>query len=304
MTNSTQHAIKTGSLGVVAEFIANGADIDESITNYQTTPLEYAAEVRNLDMVRFLLRQGASPDHVDARGLDVSFCCWFPALAADKKICASDIFDILNEYIVLDRTATWGSGFTALHSAAIFSGAKEIDFLIRRGYYLEQPDNFGRTALYNAARRGNRATYFALLKHGATTESEKLLRATIIGKARKAEDHRGWYVPAYEDIANDLLNRGVDLSKEMYLQTGWTKYPESIRGRRVTIPQLAAAYGPHSEAWFLGVMECSSLKFAGSKESFDDNGVVGLNDLCFERSTRTRDDKECVDIFWDAVESL
>lgn len=143
---------------------------------------------------------------MDARGLDVSFCCWFPASTADKRTSANDMFNIVNEHVVPDTAAALNSGYTALHTAAIFSGAAEIDILASCGYDFESTDDFGRVALHSAARRGNAATYFALLNHGAKIVSvplrcESLLRATVIGRARKSEDYRMQHTPAYEAIA-------------------------------------------------------------------------------------------------------
>jgi hypothetical protein len=141
----------------------------------------------------------------------------------------------------------------------------------------------------------------------------------IMGKANKSGDHRGWYTPAYEVIAKDLLQRRVDLSDELYVQRGWTKYPACIRGRRVTIPQLAAAHGPDLEIWFLMILQDCHLLDVRTKQRLSELLSAGY----ISQGQSTCDNSDCRQVgnvvqsilaqdivddpeerFWDAAEIL
>jgi ankyrin repeat protein len=83
-----------------------------------------------------------------------------------------------------------------------------------------------------------------------------------------------WSPPAtercgeYDMIMKDLLRRTIDTEarvnfsgrSEPYIEMGWN-IPRELMGREVTARELAATYGPATEAWYLGLLHsCDMLK--------------------------------------------
>lgn len=257
----------------MAELLDNGADVDTAIERNGSTSLECAARRRNMGVLRTLLRRGASADHCDQFGIDAYVSCWYPNLKHMEESSSRDVFNVLSEYIALDHTYTWGTShsLTVLQAAATIVKGPDIEALISYGHNIEGKDPGGRTALFYAASFGNPSAFFALLAQGADMDYESysvelMLQATVTGEASRAA---GSNMPPedYETIAGHLLQNGnPDLNVLIEFPTDSSADPASIRGRMVTLKQIAEAYGPGIEAWFLTLLKESGHPYQFTKE--------------------------------------
>ena len=226
-----------------------------------------------MGVLRTLLRRGASADHCDQFGIDVYVSCWYPNSEHTEEFSSRDVFNVLSEYIALDHTYTWGTSqsLTVLQAAATTVKGPDIEALISYGHNIEGKDPGGRTALFYAASFGNPSAFFALLAQGADMDYESysvefMLQAAVIGEASRVA---GSYTPTeeYETIAGHLLQNGnPDLNILIEFPTDSSADPASIRGRVVTLKQIAEAYGPGIEAWFLTLLKESGHPHQFTKE--------------------------------------
>jgi ankyrin repeat protein len=258
----------------VEELLNNGADIDGTFGLMQTSPLQWAVWNQQLDVVRLLLRHGASQDHINTIGWNVTFFCW-PYLEFGRRSML-DYFNLLADDSIQDLEAVDTEGWTVLHRVAAYATATELLELIRQGARPEQEALPLRwNALHHAVFYGNEDTYKALIPH-------------FINDMTSMLDERGWTLlhiaasAGHYMIAQDLLARGANpdaLSKPFM-----SHMPVSLHGRACTPRQVASAQGPEREAQYVEVMRvCGKLDTAsttnGSNCSVDDEG----------------------DVFWDAL---
>jgi hypothetical protein len=233
----------------------NGAAVDEAVTSEQQTPLQFAAILGEIDILRMLLDRGASLDRFDENGMDASVGCILTRRG--KKVAPVDMLKVISGHISIDTNAIdLLDGTTLLHLTASYQSASEIDLLISLGSSVEVRDRGGRNALYFAAFGGNPATYFALLAHGSTTEdlADNLLYV-IDAKANSFNSvyYDEWDgLGLFDPILRDLLDRRTDLMTSVCIVNGEV---EDIQGPAIPLQQAAAAYGPGIEAWFLGLLQ-------------------------------------------------
>lgn len=114
----------------MAELLENGTDIDDgTVDRLQSTALEVAVVRGQIDIIRLLVSQGASQDHLNSRGWSPPRLCWYRW--PKDSISGVNIFNILGEYALQDVNSN-DSGYH-LHTAALYRGAAEICYLIRLG---------------------------------------------------------------------------------------------------------------------------------------------------------------------------
>jgi hypothetical protein len=242
-------------MDVAIYLLDNGADVDEAVTSGQQTPLQIAAVVGEIDILRMLLDRGASLDRLDESGMDASVSCI--AQRRGRKVAPVDTLKVISGHISIDTNAIdFLHGVTLLQLTASFQSSSEIDFLISLGFNVEVQDRHGRNALHYAAVMGNASTYFALLAHSSTSVYlvDNLL-SVINAKAKSFNsvtydetDGPGDFDP----ILRDLLNRRADLMTSMCPIDGKTR---RIQGPAISLQQAVAALGPETEAWFLGLLQ-------------------------------------------------
>jgi ankyrin repeat protein len=268
-----QYAAHHSSVEVLAELLENGANIDAKTGHMQNTLLEVAASHRHLDVLRTLLHRGASTDQCDRDGVDIHFFCWASKDYSNKGTSAIETANVLSEYMVLDSKCTWQLG-TVLHVAAMFLDGHDIDTLISHSYDIEAKGDDDWTPIAYALEYGNASAYFALLAHGAdlsysVSSVESMLHRAVISHAQKPNVS---FLPFpekadYESIIKHILQHGhpsLDLTSPSNHEL--EEYPPSIHGRKVTPKQLAEAFGPKTEAWFLTLLRESGQPHHFTKE--------------------------------------
>lgn len=264
-------------MDVVEELLDNGADLERTFGLIQSTPLQWAVWHQQLDVVRLLLRRGASQDHINTIGWNVTFFCW-PRLEFGRRSML-DCLNLLAADAVQDLGTVDTEGWTVLHRVAAYATAAELLELIRQGARPEQVAMPLRwNALHHAVFYGNEDTYKALIPHFPDNMTSML-------------DERGWTLlhiaasAGHGTIVQDLLERGANpdaLSKPFF-----SHMPASLHGRACTPRQVALAQGPEREAQYVEAMR-----------------ICGKSDMASipYGSDYTVDDED--DIFWEAAESL
>ena len=130
-------------------------EIEDEDSVFPATPLWFAlSKQSNLELGRWLLEQGARPNH-----------CVF-AVAFDGNIEGAEL---LNEY-----GADWNTLFASrncLHDLVIYNKPKLIPWLIEHGCSTNVTDKRGRTPLHHAVERGLHEKWVRLLiENGADLE--------------------------------------------------------------------------------------------------------------------------------------
>ena len=327
------------STDVLLDLLNHGTDIDSAIGPDQITVLEFAAYQQRIDALRVLLQRGASPDHVGANGLNAFFYSFYPRPQNWQKVPSKDTFNVLNEYVHMDPTATWDYGGTALHAAAMFSLGSDIDALVALGCDVDHVDRQENTALVYAVKYGNPSAYFALLRNGAKMERRQNTPTMLLVNAMlcKAEVSSGKLTfgltpPDYDTIVRHLLRECIPLGATYYVY-GNESWPKNVTDRIITFREYAAlTHGHEIETWLKGLLqECGHLPADDRNTSGHshpmlgadvhhghviDAGTEGCSRSCSENIDEYEDGsgensarcKDCRssedDFFWDAAETL
>jgi ankyrin repeat protein len=262
----------------VEELLDNGADLEGPLGLLQSTPLQWSVWHQQLDVVRLLLSRGASQDHINTIGWNVTFFCW-PRLEFGNRSML-DYLNVLSDDAVQELDVVDTEAWTVLHRVAAYATARELLELIRQGARPEQEALPLRwNALHHAVFYGNEDTYKALIPY-------------FEDDVHSMRDERGWTLlhiaasAGHDTIVRDLLIRGADpdaLSKPFM-----SHMPESLHGRACTPRQVARAQSSEEEARYVHAMRvCGKIDIESKLQ------VNGCSD----------DDDED-DIFWEVSESL
>lgn len=235
----------------------------------QTSPLQWAIQHRNIDVIRTLIDHGADLDHVSTLGWSPVFYCW--PLPKRNEGSSIEIIKMLAEKSSLELNMVDCANWTVLQRAASFGTAEDVAALLALGAdpYTAAPP-LGWNALHHAVHASNSSTLAPLLEHCGQ-------------QCLQIRDRRGWsllHVAAANgsrEVLSILFERGVDpnilsFSRQSHMTA-------SLYGRRVTAGDVAQAYDQH-EAYG----EC--LLVAGASAS----------------ATWHQEVDE--DIFWDAEEAV
>jgi ankyrin repeat protein len=210
----------------------------------RSTPLQWAIQHNNLDVVRTLLQWDADPHHVSALGWNPLFYCW-PRLRAtwDDK---SEILKLLAEHSVLDLEMVDANKWTALHRASAFGTAADVMVLISLGANpLSTSYHLGWQAIHYSVTAGNEQTFFELVKYYGDN-------------AFRMVDKRGWtllHIAASKGcsaIIRNLLEGGSDPDR---LSRPFFSYMDkSLFGRKLTAEEIVKAHSFDSHQLYLELL--------------------------------------------------
>lgn len=258
---------------MVAELLDCGADVN-TVASFEnmSTLLENACMNLDLDMVRFLLRRGASTDHISSKGMEASVACWGSS-DHGSQYTSMDIFKLVTEDNYPDL---YGSNWRrrAIALASYSGSGSQVDTLVRLGVS-GQPDKINHVLpIMFAAYSGNYCTYSTLLHHYDEEEFEHvdfvtlLLRDTIRGYAHHRARLRSNSLvsidrnPEHDKIMANILQRGVDPEEWVMIEEDLQRpFPPSVQCQWIRAHKLAAAFGPETEAWYVS-MVLSYCRFA------------------------------------------
>lgn len=157
-----------GHDNVVIDLLLNGAD-KEAEDDEGSRPLHLAVEGGHKEVLKLLLRAGASPDcemrRTGRRPL------YMAALGGHHKIMRELIEKGADKDARINRGRGRSGNFTALHAAAELGGVEAINVLVSCGADLEAPSEHMSTPLHLAASGGAVDAVITLLAAGADVEA-------------------------------------------------------------------------------------------------------------------------------------
>jgi ankyrin repeat protein len=203
LDSSIAYAAKASDVGLVSTLLQKGADIDhvsfssdEHSRDYNINALYYAVSERNLEMIRFLINQGADPN-VNMEGArsilqlatdlgDMEIIQVLIEAGADCNKTSSYYhplnplqtavnmgnFELAKYLMSVGADINWPSykikGATALQMAVKKQNVDMVDFLLGRGAHVNAPaaESGGVTALQAAVPRGRLDLIELLLRNG------------------------------------------------------------------------------------------------------------------------------------------
>ncbi|KAF5024593.1 hypothetical protein F66182_3356 [Fusarium sp. NRRL 66182] len=259
-----RYAIESGSLETFKFLCYHGADVNSTFGEFETSPLEWAFDARQIEIARFIISQGARLDYLSFRG-------WTPVMLLFHEYSPAvpmEFFELLSCHYFTDFDVQDRCGATALHRAALWGTAADVHALIHLGASPCLTDtHIGWTPAFEAASTNNVATLRALGESMPADFVDHL-------------DFRGWTILHVAIEAGGLetmtlvLNFGVDPFHPILVESEDTGIVEEL-----TPAQFARAKGGRTYGHFI-----HALQTAGhSVSTVEDVG------------------EECM--FWDAVET-
>ena len=240
----SQNAISSGSTTAVEELLDHGADVEGTVGQLQTTPLQWALWHKSLDITRLLLQRQASQDRMNMRGWNTVFFLWARLRLGEPSMM--DFLNLLAEDSYLDLDIADAQKWTVLDRVAAVGTAKEVRRLIELGanpYQEAAPLRW--TAIHQAIFHGNLATFEELLTEYGDT-------------ARYMVDDRGWTLlhiaasAGHAKILRQLLKAGGD--PDARSKPYDSHMPEVLYGKRCTPQEVAAAQSSEREKQFLDAL--------------------------------------------------
>lgn len=208
--NSLLWAASIGDVSLVVYLLSIGAEIDFQNKATGDTPLLVAAKNGHTEVLKVLMKQGASKSIIDKNGNDAISAAIgagkievIPALIeagfrldTDKSnkllVIAASLGDVKTVQKLLESGAPvnfqTNEGETALIASAKSGNAELVRFLITRGAKVETKDSAGRTALILASQSGYWSCCKVLIESGADFNTNDfrgntpIMWAIIMGK--------------------------------------------------------------------------------------------------------------------------
>ena len=212
LKDTLHHVASLGLIEIAELLIQHGALIEEK-TWIGLTPLHFAIQHNQKEMVEFLIKKGASINSRYHYGPDYSlyysqlnkFKVHLSPLLRASHFGHMNIIEILlrhgADFLEKDR-----NGYTILHHAV---HEHVIDFFIRKGLDIEARNRFSQTPLHVASNYGNLEAIKALIKNGAKVEVEDRLGRTPLDYAVK-------YGQEYVKV---LMDSGAEIKEDIYEST-------------------------------------------------------------------------------------
>lgn len=225
------------------------------------SPLQLAAQRSQLDIARLLLSRGAWGDHTDARGWTTAFYLWsFSHVRMPTQTCFLKLMN-MDGHCNLGSMACYN--WTALHRAAAFGTAEDVELLIRYG---TEPsictEGLQWSALYYSTLFSNELTLREL------TNSSYCLDIN-------SSDVRGWtplHVAAAQGVSA-MLTLLLELGANPYQMTKSTSFhvPEALRERVLAPLDVAKESGPEQYNVYIKALCAAGFELDLSQVA-DDSG--------------------------------
>eukprot|EP00163_Fabomonas_tropica_P003885 TRINITY_DN13458_c0_g3_i1.p1 TRINITY_DN13458_c0_g3~~TRINITY_DN13458_c0_g3_i1.p1 ORF type:complete len:627 (-),score=87.35 TRINITY_DN13458_c0_g3_i1:1009-2889(-) len=244
-------AVRDGQLAAVQERILRNDAIDLNARHMGSsidgpTPLLLAAQHGHIDLVLFLVSQGADPNARTMSGLSLLHC----AVASQSLELVRRVID---DGLQVDVNARDLHLFTPLMLAVASGDCPDlVDLLCSRGADVTLTDKTRHTVLHIACRENRTASVERLLAHGVPVDTRDLFRRTplsltsdpdiilkFLRKGAAVSDHG-----QLSQMLNEAISRGhVAVVKEL-LGRGAPANSRSLDGRTPLIRNVDAQHKP------------------------------------------------------------
>ncbi len=179
-----QEAVNGNNSEIVELLIAHGADVNQTETHLDLTPLHGAAWYNYTDIVQILLNNGADPNKPSS--YEEGEAPLFFAVRNGSVEAAQALLDGGAEIdIQTERNWTPLISLAANKTVRRDLRSKMVTFVLDKGADPNLGDNIGNTALHYAAREGQTEVIPILLENGATVDLQNNVGNTALHQAAK-----------------------------------------------------------------------------------------------------------------------
>lgn len=220
-------------------------------TNHRSrSPLQLAAQLSRLDIARILLSNGAWAEHTDARGWTAAFYLW--SFHNVQMPTQTHLLKFLNTDGQCNLGAFGCHKWTALHRAAAFGTAEDVEVLIRYG---AEPCICTEGLEWSPP-------YYSTFHSNELTLRE--LMSSSYGLDINSSDVRGWtllHVAAARGAANILASL-LELGADPYRLTKSTSFhvPKALEGKILTPLDVAKGFGQKHHDVYVTALQAAGFK--------------------------------------------
>lgn len=219
-------------------------------SSYSRSPLAWAIQKRQYDIVCLLLKYGANLEHIGAVSWTPLFYCW-PYLGPTQISMSTYLTAMAeNDDIDLDIFDKWG--WAVIHRAAAFGTADDVEKLISLGASVDTSALPLRwNAIYHAVFYGNLETFSVLAncRHETPIIHTTDARGWTLLHVAASAGH-GFIVRRLLDIGADPLARSIPFMSHM---------PETLFNKSCTPGEVAAAQSTERRECFLRILAETTL---------------------------------------------
>ena len=235
-------AAKEGDIGIVAELINKGANINYREKDEQATALDVAVLDENIDLINFLLEHGADVNSTTKNG--------YSALLGTSMSTGVN-FDVVDTLIkhgadVNAKSFVQQWSPLLLASANAFPEESVIKRLVEAGARIDDSNVYGETPLWFLAQFADVDLVEYLLKNGANPNLKTQDGSFIINMAASVTGAR--HVERLKDAMSDYLKaRGVEATYGEGMDSMGEDFSEKNRLIRPKVIELLLDYGADIE---------------------------------------------------------
>ena len=230
----TTEALENGNVEAIRQRTLEDVTYLQSPDAMGNTPLQTAIEFDHLDLVQFLLRQGADPNVK----VDDGYTCLLTAIESNAEVSVEIVAALIEAGADIHAKGT--NGWTALHMAAAYGQVSKARLLLDAGAHVNERTEIDaeETPLMEAAFAGRPEAVQLLLDHGADpTLRDTIHRRTALETAQYASQCPDANI--YQFLKKENLRLDVD---ELFGDENLT--PDLIQSMREHIHgvELAESY--------------------------------------------------------------
>jgi ankyrin repeat protein len=225
----------------------NGADPNQTFGQNETSPLDNAFIIGDLDIIRLLLSAKADLDYINSRPWTAVYYLWDPTprnyatTASILNLCVNEGY---SSWYITDY-----AGWTPLHRAAAYGNDNDLRKLFNLGVYDRKAiprAQFNWLPIHCAARYGNVSTFLYLANE------------TLLPPANELLDTRGWSFLhlAAASGSHEMIALLFELGFDPLTLTDYDSFtlPDELLNKELTAQTIAEHYG-HADVYIKALKE-------------------------------------------------
>jgi hypothetical protein len=191
-------AIQTGNVKAVEAILSVNPDLAKTNDKWGRTPLHFAVDINNVEIIECLIGSGADVDATD-------IYAWTPLFRAIDK-GKREAAEVL---ITKGADINYGmeDGFRAVHLASSVGNAELLELLLQRGAHPDAKERYGLTPLHIAAAYGFNDVVELLLSYKTDVNAESIDGGTPIHFAKAGGN---------QEIAGLIRSKGAKAEPRKY----------------------------------------------------------------------------------------